>query len=99
MCHNVRLLTMAKEMAENKGFIVDRTITGDVDFLLKIRNHEMEYDNIIELSEKLKQDILNAMPTCTLPVHLDKNEINKMLIDFRNVFYKHQQVDILGCVK
>jgi predicted nucleotidyltransferase len=99
MCHNVRLLTMAKEMAENKGFIVDRTITGDVDFLLKIRNHEMEYDDIIELSEKLKQDILNAMPTCTLPVHLDKNEINKMLIDFRNVFYKHQQVDILGCVE
>ena len=88
MCHNIRLLTMAKEMAENKGFIVDRRIVGDVDFLLKIRNHEFEYDEIMKLSEDLKEDILKAMPTCTLPVHLDKFEINKLLIDFRENFYK-----------
>ncbi len=87
MCHNIRLLTMAKELAMGGGYNIDRAERGDADFLLKIRNHEFEYDEILEMSDKLKCKIEENLKTCDLPDCVSVKRVNKILIDIRKKFY------------
>lgn len=87
LSHTMRLARMGKELAQGKGFNVDRT-NIDRDFLLSIRNHEMEYDEIIALAEKEKKEMEEAIPNSTLPDKLDLDKINKLLIEARKQFYK-----------
>lgn len=88
LSHNARLLTMALEMAQNKGFHVDRTIMGDSQLFLDIRNHKYEYDDLLKMSDTLKQQIEVALPTCSLPEKVDKQKINNLLLSFRREFYR-----------
>jgi hypothetical protein len=88
LSHNTRLLTMALEMAQNKGFHVDRTLRGDSQLFLDIRNHKYEYDDLLKMADTLKQQIEDALPTCSLPEKVDKQMINNLLLLFRREFYK-----------
>lgn len=88
MSEVVRLLSMGCELAEGKGFIVDRRITGDREYLLDIKKHKYTYEELIEVGNKLEMRLNEAMKTCTLPEHVDEEMANKLLIEMRKELYK-----------
>lgn len=85
MCHCMRLTRMGKELALGQGFNVERTY--DREYLLSIKNHELEYDEIMAQAEKEKAEMETAIATCTLPEKPDYEKINKLLIDARMKYY------------
>lgn len=84
VAHCVRLLHMGKELAEGKGFNVVRT--WDRDFLLDIRNHKYEYEDIMEYVENLFNEMNRLLKTCTLPETVDKVKVNELLIEARQIY-------------
>ena len=77
---------MGKELALGQGFNVERT--HDRDYLLLIKNHGVEYDEIITQAVKEQEEMDKAAETSTLPDVLDIKEINNLLIEARTKFYK-----------
>lgn len=86
MMHCMRLTVMGRELAEGKGFNVDRTDI-DRDFLLKIRNHGFEYDEILGMAEKEMERLKILEPQSTLPDGVDFTEANELLIRVREIAY------------
>lgn len=84
--HVMRLMRMGKELAQGKGFNVDRTDI-DRDYLLAIKNHQFEYDEIMVQVEKEKKEMDDAIKTSTLPDNIDYEKVNKLLINARKQFY------------
>jgi predicted nucleotidyltransferase len=85
MCHCVRLLTMAKEVSEGKGFNLWRT--DDRDFLMGIKNGDYTYEYLIDYAEKLLTDVEKSLPNSDLPDEVDKDFVNKLLIKGRKEYY------------
>lgn len=85
MCHCVRLLTMAKEISEGKGFNLWRT--DDRDFLMGIKNGDYTYEYLIEYSEKLLTDVNENLPKSDLPDEVDKDFVNGLLVKCRMEYY------------
>ena len=85
MCHCVRLLTMAKEISEGKGFNLWRT--EDRDFLMGIKNGDYTYEYLIEYSEKLLADVNENLPKSDLPDEVDKDFVNDLLVKCRMEYY------------
>lgn len=85
MCHCMRLTRMGKELALGLGFNVERV--EDRDYLLAIKNHEYEYEEIMAQAEKEKMEMEEAMKNCTLPDRIDLNEVNDLLITARKQEY------------
>ena len=85
MMHCMRLVRMAKELAQGKGFNVARD--ADREFLLDIRNHKYEYDELMEFVNKEKEEMDEAIKTTTIPKELDLEKINGLLIEAREQFY------------
>lgn len=81
--HCVRLLHMGKELVEGKGFNVVRT--WDRDFLLEIRNHKYEYEEIMTYVENLFEEVNSKIATCSLPDTVDKEKVNELLIKARSL--------------
>lgn len=79
--HCVRLMHMGIEIAKGEGFNVRRT--WDREFLLDIRNHKMEYDEIMAYVEEKHKEFNEAIKTSTIKEHIDINLINNILIDIR----------------
>lgn len=92
MSEVVRLLRMACELAEGKGFNVDRRITGDREYLLDIKKHKYTYEELIEVGNQLDERLDKAMKTCTLPQHVDEKMVNQLLIDMRNELYNAKKI-------
>ena len=82
--HCMRLVRMAKELAQGKGFNVVRTF--DRDYLLDIRNHKFEYEDVMEQLEKEKAEMEDAIKTCTLRENVDVDVINEILIEARKKY-------------
>ena len=82
--HCMRLIRMAKELAQGKGFNVRRT--DDREYLLSIRNHKFEYEDIMAQVENEKREMEEAIKTCTLPEHIDIDEVNNLLIEARRKY-------------
>ena len=82
MMHCVRLMHMAYEIAQGKGFNVDRT-NIDREFLLDIRNHKFEYDYLINYLDEFKIKMEDAMMKSNLPDIVDIDKINELLIKIR----------------
>ena len=82
MMHCVRLMHMAYEIAQGKGFNVDRT-NIDREFLLDIRNHKFEYDYLINYLDEFKIKMEDAMANSNLPDTVDIDKINELLIKIR----------------
>lgn len=89
--HCVRIFTMAKEIAEGKGMILDRTGI-DRDFLLSIKNHEKSYDEVMKYVEDLKDEMEEAFIKSTLPECPDQNLLDKLQIDIRKKHYGRKKV-------
>lgn len=83
--HCMRLVRMAKELAQGKGFNVVRT--WDRDYLLDIRNHKFEYEDVMEQLEKEKAEMEEAIKSCTLPDYVDIEKVNNLLIEARKSLY------------
>ena len=81
--HCVRLLHMGKELVEGKGYNVVRT--WDRDFLLDIRNHKYEYEEIMTYVENLFEEVNSKIATCSLPDTVDKEKVNELLIKAREL--------------
>lgn len=89
--HCMRLIRMAKELAKGEGFNVVRTY--DREYLLDIRNHKFEYEEVMEQLEKEKAEMEEAVKTCTLPETVDIDAVDSMLIKARLAAYRN---DMLG---
>lgn len=87
MCHCVRILTMAKEIAEGKGMLLDRSEI-DKDWLLKIKHHQVEYEEVMSYAESLEENMLEAFEKSNLPEEPDLDVLNKILIKIRLNHYK-----------
>ena len=85
MCHCVRLLTMAKEISEGKGFNLWRT--DDRDFLMGIKNGDYTYEYLIDYAEKLLADVNENLPKSNLPDEVDKDFVNDLTIYCRVKYY------------
>jgi hypothetical protein len=84
--HCMRLVRMAKELAQGKGFNVVRD--WDRQYLLDIRNHKFEYEDVMEQLEKEKAEMEDAIKSCTLPDKVDIEVVNKTLIEARKSVYE-----------
>ena len=84
--HCVRIFTMAKEIAEGKGMILDRTGI-DRDFLLSIKNHELEYDKVMEYVENLRESMEESFIKSQIPDTPDLDLLDRLQIDIRKKHY------------
>ena len=84
--HCMRLIRMAKELAQGKGFNVVRD--WDRQYLLDIRNHKFEYEEVMEQLENEKAEMEEAIKTCTLPDYVNYDAVNTLLIEARDRMYK-----------
>lgn len=82
MMHCFRLLTMAVELAEKGEFNLDRR-NIDRDFLMDIRNHKYEYDELMEKMISLEARLQESREKSNLREHVDKDLIKKSLLEIR----------------
>ena len=88
MMHCFRLIHMGKEIAQGKSMIIERT--WDHDFLMNIRNHKYEYDYLITLLDKEKEEMDELMKQSNLPDEIDKTKLNELLFKLRIEQIKEQ---------
>ena len=81
MMHCFRLMHMACEIAEGKGMILQRT--WDRQFLMDVRNHKFEYEEIIEMLEEEKEKMNQLMEQSTIREEIDIDFLNQLMIDIR----------------
>ena len=85
MMHCIRLVRMAKELAQGKGFNVVRD--ADRQYLLDIRNHKLEYDEVMAQVNKEVEEMEEAMKNSSLQEEIDYDKVNELLIRVRKQFY------------
>lgn len=85
MMHCFRLMAMAKEIAEGKGVILDRTGI-DRDFLLDVRNRKYGYSELQKRMLALKDDMDKAIENSTIKDEIDPRMVNDILLKARNKF-------------
>ena len=81
MMHCFRLMHMAGEIAEGKGMILQRT--WDRQFLMDVRSHKFEYEEIIERLEEEKERMNQLMEQSTIREQIDTVFVNQLMIDIR----------------
>lgn len=89
--HSFRLIAMCTEIANGDGFNVDRTEI-DRDFLLNVKNHKYEYDEIIEKLEQKKSEMDTAISKSTLPDEVDIDFVNNLLLKIRKMQYENNGI-------
>lgn len=87
MCHTMRLIHMGYEIATGNGIILDREKAGDKEFLMNIRNHKFEYDELIAIVDEDKKKLDKAIAESTIKEKVDVNLINELLLTIRKEFY------------
>jgi hypothetical protein len=83
--HCIRLLNVAKEIAEGKGVILERT--EDRQFLLDIKYGRVEYDEAMAYAENVKKQLPDLYKSSNLPEIPDFEYLNSKLIEYRKLFY------------
>lgn len=81
MMHCFRLIHMAKEIARGEGINLVRT--KDKEFLLAVRNHEFEYEEIMKMLEEETLEMNELMKTSTIQEHIDRGFVNELMIKIR----------------
>jgi hypothetical protein len=84
MMHCIRLTRMAIEIAEHKKVIVKRP---DAEELLRIRNGEAEYDDLLNEAETSIKLLDDLYVKSNLPDKIDPEFVNQILINFRKKYY------------
>jgi len=85
MMHTFRLLDMAEEILREGKIYVQR---DNRDELLKIRNGEWQYEELIEMANKKMIEVEKAFVTSELQDEPDTNKIENLLVEIRNELYK-----------
>jgi hypothetical protein len=85
MCETVRLIHTGIELARDGVFNVERT--WDRDFLLDIKNHKVDYDTIMAYAKEKEALFNELVEKSSLPDTLDREEVNKILINARKKIY------------
>lgn len=91
--HAFRLIAMCTEIARGEGYKLDRTDI-DRDFLLKVKHHGFEYEDIISKLDEKKKIMDEAIASSTIPDKIDINLVNDLLISIRR-----QQLGLLSLNK
>ncbi|MDC8002912.1 nucleotidyltransferase domain-containing protein [Aureisphaera galaxeae] len=86
MMHTFRLLHMAKEIGLEGKIHVRRP---DRNFLLKIKNAEFEYDDLVARAEGLKDALESIYENSGLKTAPNREEVNALLASLRSEFYKN----------
>ena len=73
---------MCTEIAQCKGFLVDRR-NIDREFLLDVKNHKYEYEDVIAMLDEKKKIMDEAIASSTLPDAVDVDFVNDLLINIR----------------
>ena len=82
MCECFRLITMCTEIARGEGVRCDRTGI-DRDFLLDIRAHKFEYEELMTILESKKAEMDAAIAASTIPDRIDTSFVNDFLLSAR----------------
>lgn len=85
MCECFRLLNCGIEIANGDGYIVDRSGI-DADFLLDVKNHKYEYDEIVEMLNEKQKIMETAMSESKLKEDIDIEFVNSIYLKIRNDF-------------
>jgi len=85
MMHTFRLLDMAEEILQEGKIYVKRKNRED---LLKIRNWEWSYDELIEKANNKMKKIESAYLESTLPNEPNIAKIENLLVEIRNKLYR-----------
>lgn len=86
MMHCFRLIAMATEIANGEGMKLDRRGI-DADFLLDVRNRKYTYAELIEMLDKKKEIMDEAIRSSTIPDEIDVEFVNNLLLSARETFY------------
>jgi hypothetical protein len=84
MMHCIRLTRMAVEIAEQKKVIVKRP---DAEELLKIRNGDAEYDDLLREAESTITRLDELYNNSGLPDQIDPGFVSDLLTGFRKKYY------------
>ena len=82
MCECFRLINCGIEIARGEGYKVDRS-NIDADFLLDVKNHKYEYNELMEMLEKKNDEMEKAMAESTIPEKIDVEFVNELLLKIR----------------
>lgn len=85
MMHCLRLMHMGKEIADGEGIHLERT--WDKELLMNVRNHKYEYDELMEIVERDKKALDDAIAKSTIKEKIDVNFVNDILINIRKKTY------------
>lgn len=85
MCETVRLIHTGIELAKDGEFNVKRV--WDRDFLLDIKNHKYEYDEIMKYVNEKQKEFDNYFKNCKLKEKIDYKKISNILITTRKELY------------
>jgi hypothetical protein len=83
-------MRMGIEVAQGKGLILDRRVAGDREELLKIRRHEMKYEEVKELMLETESKMKSAFECSTLPDEPDQRLLEDLLIQIRESIYDNR---------
>ena len=84
MMHVFRLLLMAKEIATEEQINVRRK---DRDFLLSVKEGKFEYDELLQKSESLKDELSILYQNSNLQTEPDIDVIDALLVKMREMYY------------
>ncbi len=84
MMHTFRLLHMAEEIAKEGLVQVRRT---DRNYLLRIKNGDFEYDDLVNEAEKIKEELEGFYNQSNLMDSPNLDLVNQLLVGLREEFY------------
>lgn len=85
-CACIRLMTIAKELSEGQGLILDRSGI-DRDYLLKVKNHLITFQEVVEKMDSLEASMNESFNKSTLPDEPDRDLLESILIEIRKSHY------------
>ena len=80
--HSFRLMNMCIEIANGEGLKVNRRGI-DRDFLLDVKQHKYEYEDVISMLDTKKIEMDKAIENSTLPDDIDIDFVNDFVVDIR----------------
>jgi len=87
MMHCFRLMHMGQEIAEGNGVNLERT--WDREFLMNVRGHKFEYDELMEKLEADKEKLDNTIAESTIREKIDADFVNEILTEIRKKAYNY----------
>lgn len=85
--HAIRIMRMGIELAQGKGIILDRRVTGDRDFLLDVKKHKLSFEEVKKVILETENEMKEAFEKSNLPEEPDTKLLDDVLIGIRKNYY------------